>query len=74
MRTTISFLLIVLLVTPLMAATTGDPLDTNDRLTGTVEASCAKAYQYPYCDICWTQCYFAIIAESYFSGGDWGIW
>ena len=73
----VSCLLILLVAGAAIAGTTGDPLDTNDRSLGTVEADCGMALLNPQCGWCVTNCLYAIIAEAWSGSGagdwDWGI-
>ncbi len=73
MKLIASFLILALLALPVVAATTGDPLDSNDGtyvVTGTVESDCAMASKYPQCVPCWTTCIFSIMADAWGSD-DW---
>lgn len=66
-------LLAAMMALPAVAATTGDPIDGNDRTLGSVEQDCGMALLYPSCGWCVTNCIYAIIAEAWAGSGvnDW---
>ncbi len=64
-------LVLLLVVSPSWAASTGDPIDGNERTMGSVEVDCARAILYPQCNWCWTTCLYAIMVDAWFGGGGW---
>jgi len=52
----------------------GDPLDTNDGpkviAVYSIETACGQAERWPECQPCWTNCYYAIMAEAWINGWD----
>jgi hypothetical protein len=78
MRTISSILLLALVLTATVALA-GDPLDANDGPKVIVSVNemppgCDDAIRWPSCEPCWTTCFYALMAQSYMSGGDWGQW
>lgn len=59
--------LCLVIALPALAATTGDPIDSNDSLE---LPGCDAFERYPQCQPCWTQCLYAMIAASW-NDGDW---
>jgi hypothetical protein len=71
-------LMVALLAGTATSATTGDPIDGNDRPVGvnaSWEVECAKAALWPQCNWCVSNCIYAIMADMWSGGGigwDWG--
>lgn len=61
--------LALLLVTPALAAKSGDPLDGNDRTMISVDEDCTYAYENPACGWCWQVCLYAMMQEDFANGG-----
>lgn len=68
-RLTSLLVLALVLASPVLAATMGDPLDGNDRTAISVDDDCTYAYEHPACNWCWQVCLYAMMFEDYQNGG-----
>lgn len=74
-RLTNLLVLALMLASPVLAATTGDPIDGNDRTMSSVDEACEWYQAYPTCNWCWQVCLYAMMFEDYQNGGitwQWG--
>lgn len=67
LKTSLIILALLALALPVIAAPTGDPIDSNDSID---IPGCNDAERYPDCVPCWTTCIYAMIAQTW-ADGDW---
>ena len=67
----LGMMLAVLCILTVISAYAGDPLDTNDGpKVYSIESACGQAEKWPACQPCWTNCYYALLADAWGHGWD----